>query len=146
MWSGASQLDTPNIMDFRQSYVSGENRLTMLDRDRATGTVLDSDYEIHDIIYLADQDVINGHELNFVEGGKTVLHLTNNKLDATQEEKDAVGFDGDECEANYNGFRERDVKTGEVLFDWQSHGNIWLNESTMDDGPIKTRCNTYDFM
>lgn len=146
VWSGASQLDTPNIMDFRQSYVDGENRLTMLDRDRATATVLNSDYEIYDVAYVAEQDGINGHELNYVEGGKTYLHMTNNKMNARQEEKDAVGFDGDECEANYNGFKERDVKTNDVLFDWVAHGHIWLNESTEVDNPIQERCNTYDFM
>jgi UDP-2,3-diacylglucosamine pyrophosphatase LpxH len=147
VWSGAAQLDTPNIMDFRQSYVDGEQRLTMLDRDRATGTILNNDYEIHNILYVADQDRVNGHELNFVEGGKTVLHMTNNKLDATDEDKKSVGLDtSDNCEANFNGFKERDVKTGDVLFDWVAHGHIHLNESSETDGNIKSRCNTYDFM
>ena len=133
-------------MDFRQSYVAGENRLTMLDRDRATGTILNSNYDIFDILYLADQDIINGHELNFVENGTTVLHLTNDKLDATSEDKQGVGFTGSECVANFNGFKERSVKTGEVLFDWSSHGKIHLNESSEIDGSIDDRCNTYDFM
>ena len=148
MWSGAAQLDTPNVMDFRQSYVEGEQRLTMLDRDRATATILDNDYEIHNIINVADQDIVNAHELNFVEGGKTLIHILNTKLDATDEDKKSVGLSSDaECEANFNGFKERDAKTGEVLFDWTARGHIFLNESTENpDGDIEEKCNTFDFM
>ena len=151
VWSGAAQLDTPNIMEFRQSYVDGENRLTMLDRDRHTGTILDSDYEIYKVLYIGSEDQvsedsINGHELNFVEGGKTVIYVTNHRMDAPQEDKDVMGFQGDECVGNFNGFSERDVRTGENVFDWLAHGKIHLNESTVPYDNIEEKCNVFDFM
>ena len=148
IWSGADQLDTPNVMDFRMSDVDGEDMMTMLDRDRADGVIIDNHFEIRDIFLIdTDKEHVNAHELNYVEDGKSVLLLRNDKRNAPQDERDSVGYKGDECRANYMSFFELDATNNyETLFEWHGYGHIRLNESTMLDNDIENRCNTYDFM
>lgn len=152
IWSGSAQLDTPNIMGFEQQYVDGKQRLTMLDRDRHLGTILDNDYEIHKLLYVGNDEVVmedsvNGHELNFVEAGKSVIFVKNNRLDAPQEDKDATGFVGSgECISNFNSFVEMDLKTGKPLYEWLSYEKIRLQECTIPYENVNGMCDVFDFM
>lgn len=149
IWSGADQLDQANIMDFRVSDWKGKKMLTMLDHDRADGIVIDNNYEVRDLILITeDKDHVNGHEFQWVDNGKNVIVIRQDKQDATQEEKDAVGFKGDgECKANYNSFHVLDATNNYApSFEWHSFRHISLNESTMTDSKIEARCNTWDNM
>ena len=149
VWSGADQLDQANIMDFRLSDVRGEKMMTMLDHDRADGIIIDDNYEVRDLVLITDdKDHVNGHEFQWVDNGKSVLIIRNEKKDATQEEKDSVGFKGDgPCNANYMSFHELDATNNyESIFDWHAFGHIKLNESTMTDSKVEARCNTWDNM
>lgn len=147
VWSGADQLDSPNVMDFTLSQVDGEPMLTMLDRDRAAGVLLDASYEVVDMVKVTEEKGPNGHEFHFVDNGKggtSVLFVLNNMRDAPQEDLDDVdvGGWGKTCTAQYLEFRELDVSNGwETLFEWDSMGHIHLNESTSHG-----KCDKWDFM
>lgn len=150
VWSGAAQFDTSNIMDFRLSNVRGENLLTMLDRDREAGVLLDNSYEFRDMIQADPSEYdINAHEFNFVSNGTGVLLIRNFKRPASREEKDAVGWTGDTCWAVYQTFHELDANNNwESKFDFDSFGKIKLNETTTQEyGSIEKKCNDgWDFM
>ena len=150
VWSGTAQLDSPNCMDFRISEIDGEPLLAMLDRDRRSGVFLDSSFRVRHVLdALGDGDSINGHELKVVDDGRSVLVIRNYRMEATEREKAAVGFEGDVCWARYNNFVELDVETGEVVFEFHARGQIGIDESTHQDlkRPLATQCNiTWDFM
>lgn len=59
---------------------------------------------------------------------------------ATIEESRAIGYDGN-CTAKWQGIREVDLATGETVFEWSSHGNIGLDETTKTSGKLKKKCN-----
>jgi hypothetical protein len=149
VWSGSDQFDNSNVMDFRISSVRGEDRLTVLDRDRKIGLVLDNHYEIVESFAVdADKPEVNAHELNFVDNGNSVLVIQNNNQVAPDEEAEQVGWEGPGgCEANYMAVREYDATDHyNTIFDWTALGHIRLNESTQVDSSIGSRCNTWDFM
>lgn len=149
VWSGADQFDTSNVMEVRMSKVRGEDRLTVLDRDRQIGLVLDNRYEIVESFQVdPDNGEINAHEMKYVNDGKSVLTIQNNHQDAPEDEAEQVGWKGPgTCKANYMSMREYDA-TDEynTIFEWTPLGHIRLNESTQIDGKVQDRCNTWDFM
>ena len=154
IWSGAAQLDTPNVMDFRISELWGEKHMSMCDRDRASSVFLDSTYEISNLIITDHEEEglnVNGHEHNVVENGNSVLVLRNHKIQAPPEQMEAVGYDpvewGPKCIGQYNTIHELNLTTGESVFDWESFGHIGLDESTQTEGKVKDRCHGgWDFM
>ena len=150
VWAGSDQFDTSNVMDFRLSKIGGEDHLTVLDRDRRIGVILNNNYEIADTFMIDyDHDNINGHELKFVNDGSSVLVLLNNESDAPKEEAEAVGwFEEEPCRANYHKFRELDSKDRwRPAFEWSGLGHIKLEEGTDTDGKIRGRCKgPWDFM
>lgn len=152
VWSGTTQLDSPNVMDFRVNEVGGKQLLTMLDRDRRSGVLLDNRYRIRhvvDVVRKNNSDWLNGHEFKLVDNGRRVLVIRNHNQEATQREKDAAGFDGDVCWATYNELIEMDVETGEMVFKFNSHGQIGIDESnTKEEGrDVAFWCSiTWDFM
>lgn len=148
VWSGADQLDTPNVMDFRVSKVRDGHLLTMLDRDRRSAVMLDNTYEVRDIVDVTSTSGVNGHELNFVDDGTRMLFISNEQRDAPDVDKEAVGWDGGECFASYNGFVELDVTNNfEKTFEWSAYDKIRLNESTLTGNSLHKRCNNnWDFM
>lgn len=147
IWSGTTQLDSPNVNDFRLQKIGNVTFLTMLDRDRASGVIMDNSYEILQVIPIAEPNRINGHEFQLVEGGKSALVIKNHRQDATQQEKEALGWEGEHCIGNYQQFAELDLENdGKPIFTWSSHGRIGLDESTHVQDPLAVRCNGWDFM
>ncbi|KAK3703323.1 hypothetical protein LTR37_014535 [Vermiconidia calcicola] len=154
VWSGAPMFKHYNMYDFRLAKVDGEDKMTVIFEDEATGMILDSNYEISQSVDMLGQvlpqwllDQIDGsrgtnmHDFNLIHDGKRVLMLTKVWENATREESAAVGFDG-ECTAKWQGFKEVDVATSEVLFEWSAHGHIELEESTFEKkGGIQKMCN-----
>ena len=131
--------------------MKGERLISMCDRDRTSGVFLDNEYEIRNMVLIDDptRDVnINGHEFNVVDNGASALVVQNHKKMASKEEEDAVGYTGGKgCEGNYMSFNDLNLTSGKSLFDWDSYGRILLNESTMTEGSLTSRCeNGWDFM
>lgn len=77
------------------------------------------------------------------------FHRQRNTTQASAEiAKQDLGYDG-ECHVTYPAFEERDVETGEIVFNWDATGNIPLSDSTMDFAPVEKRCGSrgaWDFL
>lgn len=124
----------------------------MFDRDRRSGVLIDHRYRVSKVLEIVREDEIdqlNGHEFKLVDNGKKALVIKNQEGKASKREKDAVGFHGDVCWGNYQKLVELDVESGEVVFEFDSHGRIGIDESNTYEGneDIPLWCNiTWDFM
>lgn len=142
IWSGGTTFNL-NVEDFRISNVKGEKLLTMMTHEEIY--VLGNDYSAREAVRLGG--FRNTHELNFVDGGTRVLSLEFGARKVSEEESRRVRFDG-RCEAQFDGFSERDVTVEgwPSVFDWSSNGKIDLEESTMVQGSVEHRCRGWDAM
>ncbi|KAK5163442.1 uncharacterized protein LTR77_010624 [Saxophila tyrrhenica] len=153
IWSGSPMFNNLNIYDFRLAEVGGKMMPTMIFTEHSDGLILDEGYNIHHTVdmfgmelpdWLMEQighrHTTNMHDFNVIDDGKRAVMLTKVYENATKAESKAVGFDG-ECTAKWQGFKEVDVATGEILFEWNAHGHIQLEESTYHKGPLDEMCN-----
>jgi hypothetical protein len=152
VWSGVAMFNHLNIYDFRLAEVNGSMVPTLIFTEHANGLILDDGYNIRNTVdmfgmdlpqWLLDQighrHTTNMHDFNVIDNGKRAVMLTKVYENATRAESKAVGFDG-ECTAKWQGFKEVDVATSEILFEWNSHGQILLEESTYKKGPLEEMC------
>lgn len=147
VWSGSLSFtfSKGNVEDFRISNVNGRYLMTLMSQNRGEGIILDSSYEIVDVLEV--DKPINTHELNFVENGTRALIVTShNKVKATKEMSKAIGYDG-ECICAFDGIVEYDTSSWKKTWEWESFGNVGLDESTLTGAPVDRRCNgNWDFM
>lgn len=136
MWSGSGEFDGANILDFRINDVTGQDMITMSDRDQGTGIIVDERYEIRDVVQMEDgRGQINGHEFHFVDNGTRILMMKNRRKKATEEATQSLGFHGKgSCVVNFNAFVEVDAVTFEEKFHFDTFDHIDVTESTYTDG------------
>ena len=152
IWSGTSQFSNgKNAHGFELQNVRGEDVMTLLDRDQGTGVMLDDHFEIRDTITIDTPSHMNAHEFRFVDEGKRAVIINTWNEVSSIEDARTVGHDGGPCHGAYDGIREYDTKTWEVVWEWSPLGRIALTESTHDiDVGIEKRCNAehggWDFM
>lgn len=137
--------DNRNVEDFRMSNVNGEDLMTLIYQDIGAGVIIDDGYEIRAEAKIDDAWTINTHELHFVDNGTRALVVKNDKREASLDQSQEVGFDG-QCVAEYEHFLELDTETWEAVFDWDSKDHVRLNESTLTDSPVEDRCSDWDFL
>ena len=79
----------------------------------------------------------NFHELNLIDNGNRALMVTSQNFSAI--EIDVPQYNGS-CRIAKQGFKEVDVKTGEIYFEWHTLGHIRAEESVYvgDDVPNNT--------
>lgn len=127
--------DNRNAFDFKANWnIDGHPHLSFIlqheydsDADRGGGVILGSDYEVeNEVVVVNDLDAFNMHEFNILDGGKTALACTYRSqlirlddFDRPEEESWVVT----------GGFVELDVKTSEVLFEWDSFDKLSISES-----------------
>ncbi|KAK3047787.1 hypothetical protein LTR09_010762 [Extremus antarcticus] len=153
IWSGSPMFNNLNIYDFRLAEVGGKMVPTLIFTEHADGLILNDDYKIEHTVdmfgmelpdWLMEQighrHTTNMHDFNVIDDGKRAVMLTKVYENATRAESKAVGFDG-ECTAKWQGFKEVDVATSEILFEWNAHGHIDLEESTYSKGSLEEMCN-----
>lgn len=132
VYSGAPDFDNSNTEDFKLSNVAGEDMFTVMDQSHWRGVIMDRHYEIkRRIKVVGPGGNFNSHEFNFVENGTRALVVYNHGNAASEEESATVGFKGN-CKRSCNGIAEYDTTTWDITWDWDSCGNIMLNESTVD--------------
>ena len=142
-----------NTFDFRTVMVDGEQMLSLViphdqpgtkatisfpNDEHGSGIIIDSSYNIHQTIDMrADLPRTNMHDLNILDNGQRALMLT-----AKSYEKDPIQLGSYEgpCKAQWQGFRELDLKTGETVFEWHAQGHIALEESTRITGTYTDMC------
>lgn len=145
VWSGANMFDNRNIEDFRMSTVKGQDMMTLLSQETGKGALIDETYRIVEQPQIDDASIINTHEFHFIQNGARVLLIKNDRREASREQSEEIGFDGN-CVAEYEHFQELDTETWEVVFDWDSKDHVRLNESTFTDNAVEDRCQDYDFL
>ena len=93
--------------------------------------ILDDKYNVYKTIHTGENKVtLNMHDFQTVDNGTTALFLNKVLKETTEENSLTVDYHG-HCNAEFPGFEERDLKTGEVLFEWSPEGRIGLDESTV---------------
>lgn len=108
--------------------------------------LMDEMYEVIAKPEIDDPENVNTHEFNFVDGGKRVLVIKNDEREASREQSEEIGFDGN-CVAKYEHFQELDTESWEVVFDWDSMDHVRLNESTLtEEEDLEDRCSGWDFL
>lgn len=121
-----------NTFDFRIINVAGKDGLSLIcpNMEHKAGVMLDDTYTIsHSVNMRGELNNTNMHDFTVTDNGTRALTLDIVKGDATIEESLVVGFEG-ECKVGWEGFRELDVETSEILFDWSAQGHVGLDEPT----------------
>lgn len=97
------------------------------EHDVGAGWFLDSNYNVnHSVIIEHDADKIDQHEFNTFAHGRRALIARSHRMRSSGRE---LGINGD-IWARYNGFREIDTMTGDVLFEWVVNDHVSLIETT----------------
>jgi hypothetical protein len=137
IWSGACEYDNRNIFNFRPVTIDGTTHFSFWlpkrtlgehieeDEKEQTGVIMDTHYNEVSRTHVKGGKWLDGHEYNVLPNGKTLLLSTiwTQKIDASdlgQKERDIWN----------TGFREIDMETGDVTFEWvPTDGHVSLNES-----------------
>ncbi|KAK5168454.1 uncharacterized protein LTR77_007024 [Saxophila tyrrhenica] len=140
IWSGAPLFRGYNVNDFRVQTVNGEQVLTGVFKHDAIDVMVNSHYDIQNMVVLTKGD-INMHDFNVVENGTRALSMNLHRYEASLEESKAVGCD-EPYDVLTSGFKEYDTATWEVLFEWNAMDHIPITESYLE-----TKCNNrWDFI
>ncbi|KAH8805158.1 ASST-domain-containing protein [Xylogone sp. PMI_703] len=136
VWSGAPLFDNRASFDFKPVQINGTTYLSLIinkhdlirDPDmKGAGLILDSHYTVQQKVHdVSASSAFNMHEFNIVEDGRTALIITWiprwNNLDPDLEH-------GRWAWTVDNGFREVDLQTNKVLFDWHPLDHIDVSAS-----------------
>lgn len=119
-----------NIHDVRVQMVKNEPMLTANlpeDFHHGYGVIMDSSYNIvKKVDSVGNNAGPNMHDFNLIDNGKSALMLT------TEEPEDTpvnLPWYNGTCKVKFQGFKEVDVDTGRVIFEWNDKGHISVNES-----------------
>lgn len=146
IWSGAAFVEYYNTFDFRVSRVDGHDMLTFIwprnsDKQEA-GFFMGNNYEVYKLLDMrAEQIRPNMHDFHLIEDGKRALMLT-----TPHQSPSHVNVPGEfvgTCKVDWQGFKEVDVATNEILFEWNSQGILSVGETTYFEG---NGSNKYDIM
>lgn len=142
VWSGAPFVKYFNTFDFRMSRMNGEEMLTFIwpknSENQEGGFIMNNKYEVVKILDMRGDHQIrpNMHDLNLIDDGKRALMLT-----MPYQNKSHVVIPGEfngECKVERQGFKELDVETGDVIFEWNSRHHIGVDETTYFPGLSRT--------
>jgi hypothetical protein len=149
IWSGSPMFQHYNTYDFRATEYDGRHMASLITHVDEAGFIFDSTYQVQKTVNmtsnvpdwaadkLRDERTANMHEFYVIANGSRVLMLTKVFEHTSVEESKTIGFNGN-CTAKWEGFKEVDLATGEVLFEWNSHGHIGLDEGTIE--PVNLLC------
>lgn len=137
IWSGAPYLDYQNTFDFRVSEAGGQRvlsfisgkRFTLDNNRRGNGYLLDTSYEVYTVVdMIGNSSRSNLHEFNLIDNGKRALMILPPTSTAMQ--INVSKYNGS-CEIGVQGFKEVDVETGEIYFEWHTQSHIGADESSL---------------
>ncbi|PWY93429.1 hypothetical protein BO94DRAFT_621829 [Aspergillus sclerotioniger CBS 115572] len=135
VWTGTEFTDNQNAFDLRVVENSDKPLLSLiiqtgigLDLENANGTVLNNNYEVVGSIPVNDK-----HEFYVYAPGKALTIYHRQKVVDLAE----IGLPGVSRLVKFQGFRDVDYMTAEVVFEWDSEGKISLGESyrSVEMGP-----------
>ncbi|KAF4219535.1 hypothetical protein CNMCM5878_003039 [Aspergillus fumigatiaffinis] len=134
VWSGACLFRNENAFDFKPISIDGDYYLSFIhgggypDKWKGTASILQSTYGPDPAVNISKTlTAIDMHEFNIINEGQSALVITSERVVRKLSD---LGFPELETTIIANGFREIDLATGEVVFDWNST-DIPLNESSV---------------
>ena len=151
VWSGSPKFQHYNTYDFRATEVEGRQMISLITHKDEAGFIIDETYQVRKTVnmtsevsewaakHLRPDRTANMHEFYVMANGTRALMLTKVFEESSVEESKTIGFDG-HCAAHWEGFKEIDLTTDEVLFEWNSHGHIGLDENTNFPRPVNAMC------
>ena len=124
VWSGACAFKNQNACDFRawefSNHTLALSTILTSFRDvndsKGSGVFMDNNYQTTGNLYVPeDEYLFNMHELNLVDDGRRAIHLAHKPVP-----RDMSAFEGGLVEGWILdiGFREIDMETGAVTFEW----------------------------
>ncbi|KAL4811538.1 ASST-domain-containing protein [Aspergillus unguis] len=144
VWAGSPMFDNRNAFDFKAANnIDGEPHVSFIlqhqyaddGTDKGYGYVLDQHYaQSHKVGVVNDLSAFNMHEFNILDGGKSALACSY-KSEYTS--LAALGRPDDYSWIISGGILELDMETSEVLFEWSSFNNVFVDES------VKVQQNSY---
>lgn len=158
VWSGAPLLEHINTFDFRVVEVDGKQMLSLvaphpprsrkkehnpqLGHGNFEGIILDDNYNVYTTIDLRRHNPKpNMHDLVVRENGTRALMLTQKKYDHVSTVR--LGKFKLECKVGWQGFREVDIQTNKILFQWDAEDHIDPLESTKHEASYKEMCDDH---
>ncbi|KAK5166710.1 uncharacterized protein LTR77_008254 [Saxophila tyrrhenica] len=137
IWSGACEYGNRNIFNFRPVMIDGVQHFSFWlpkrtngenipeDEKEQTGVLMNTNFQEVNRTYVRGGKWLDGHEYNVLPDGKTLLLSTIWTM-----KTDASDLGESERDVWNTGFREIDMNTGEVLFEWiPTEGHVKLSES-----------------
>lgn len=144
VWSGAPLVSNSVTHDFKVSIVNGSAHLSYSlsprsyrgRQSKGAGILLDSSYQVKQRISNSVGDgLMDLHEFNVINGGRSALMVTHRDISITFPSADA----SDKLYSQRmddNGFQEVDIITGQTMFEWWALDHIRPNDIP---GPV---CNS----
>lgn len=134
VWSGACQFDNQNTCDFRAWNFNGTDYLSAIfyknHKDPVgRGIVLSKSYQkVSEQTVSSELAGMNMHEFNLVNNGTAAIYII---FRAEMVNVTSVSASLTHGWITNMGFREIDVRTGDVLFEWWAHPKVSLEESNV---------------
>ncbi|TKA80323.1 hypothetical protein B0A55_02224, partial [Friedmanniomyces simplex] len=139
VWSGACLFRNRNAHDFRPYRANGTDYLSAIlwkwddvFEFKGQGVLLNNSFDIVATIDVpSTMQYMNMHELKMLDDGKKAIYITP-RTQIFDFEAQGLDLDADVGFLADQGFHERDLVTGEVLFEWWASDHIPLNESSAE--------------
>jgi hypothetical protein len=131
-----------NAFDFRSVYLNGSQHLSLAlghlvevgPNQKQTGIIMNTAFEVLERITATDTDqrhtVLDIHEFSIVEDGKNSLWTTS-KIETINKTELGLPANANSKIGN-GGFREEEIATGNVIFEWDSLDHLSVDESYND--------------
>lgn len=146
VYSGACEVKNQNACDFRAWNFNGTYLLSAIlytNKNDMTGRaiVMDDSYKvIKEVLPVRTESGMNMHEFNIVEGGRTALYITQRPeyVDVAELRNHSMEQRAREMESYPSekgiiiniGFREVDIQSGQVEFEWWAYPEVSIAESS----------------
>jgi hypothetical protein len=138
IWSGACDFKNQNAFDFRPFNVNGSDHLSAIlapwEHDsKGRGITMNDSYGVtHSISTTKTERNMNMHELLMGDNGKTAVYVTRRPDWVDVSELSPYGVESEAGWLLNMGFREVEVETGKVLFEWWALDHIPIATSSVE--------------
>ncbi|KAI1269250.1 ASST-domain-containing protein [Xylariaceae sp. FL1019] len=136
VWSGACQFNQRIMYDLFPVELNNQTVLKAIVKNSefpvsncGAGAFISQEYELVHDFFIDKEDLhVNIHEFNFIERRNTTIVTTRRPRPWSGH---TLGLNEDLIWIDSNGFREYDLTTGNVTFQWHAEYHVDLSESTL---------------
>jgi hypothetical protein len=138
IWSGACDFKNQNTFDFRSFQINGSDHLSAIlgpwEHDRkGCGVTMNNSYSITYSTGPTQTEInMNMHELLMGNNGKNAVYVTHKSDWVDTSELSPYGVEEEARWVLNEGFREIELETGEVLFEWWALDHVAIAASSVE--------------